>query len=326
MSRFAKNLVAGTLAIPFLALAALALPGVARCAGVEAVYDPAVGSRWTIVSESRDEKAQDGKLTETTSFTRREELTFIEKAGAEYRISTVLRSYETQGGTVESTAVEALLGALRNVVVRGVLDSGGKPVRVENLEEVVAAQKQGIERVVDALTDKPAMAAKLRGLLEAVTSNSARDPDSVARWYLESLALLSVTQNTGLALGEERRTAKSSPNPFGGDPIKTNEVLRLVEADPAAAKLKLVRTISYDPAAMKEVSIALAKKLLDGSSADAMEKLMSQISLSMEDRAEFVVENGMTLSVSETSVETVNALGHSIGKQGRNQVTVAPLD
>ena len=325
MSTFAKNLAAGPLAVLLLSLVLLGLPGVARAGGVEAVYDPAVGSRWSIVSDSRDEKAEDGKTTKATSFTRNEELTFVEKTDAGYRISTVLRSYETRGRTIESTTVEALLSALRDVVIRAVVDSGGKPVQVENLEEVVAAQKQGMERVVAALTDKPADAAKIRELLDTLTANAARDPDNAARWYLETLALLSIGQNTGLDVGEERRTAKSSPNPFGGDPIKTNEVLRLVEADAATKKLKLVRIVSYDPAAMKEVGLALAKKLLSGGTADALEKIMSQISLSMEDRAEFVVENGMTRSVTETTIETVNALGHSIGKQARNQVTVTPL-
>src|SRR5579864_3430422 len=108
----------------------------------QAPYDPPVGSRWSIVSEGKEEKIQDGKSVETTTFTRKEELTIVEKTATGFRVSTVLRAADFHGGKAE-TGANALLGALRDVVIRGVVDQSGKPIRIENLEEVAAAHKKG---------------------------------------------------------------------------------------------------------------------------------------------------------------------------------------
>jgi hypothetical protein len=158
-------------------------------------------------------KTQDGKPTATTTFTRQEELTIVEKVSTGYRISTVLRSYDWQSDTTD--AAKALLGALRDVVIRAEIDQSGKPVRIENLDEVVRAYKEGFERMIATFSDKPEVAEKMRELLSAIMT-TASDPDRAAQWFLETVALLSAAQNTGLGVGEERRTSKPSPNPFGG--------------------------------------------------------------------------------------------------------------
>src|SRR5262249_14753002 len=80
-------------------------------------YDPPVGSRWSVVTEGREEKLQDGKATETTTFTRKEELSIVEKTETGYRVTAVQRGYDFHGGKAEN-GVAALLGALQDVVVR----------------------------------------------------------------------------------------------------------------------------------------------------------------------------------------------------------------
>ena len=253
-----------------------------------APYDPPVPSRWTIVGERHEEKTQDGKIVATASSRRKEELTIVEKTATGYRISFVLRSFDTDGETNESIAEKALLGGLRDVTIRAVLDQDGKPLRLENLEEVVAAHKQAIDRVIAAFSDKPAAAAKIRELFGMInmTPNSS---DETATWYLETVTLLSSAQNTGLRVGEERRDSKAAPNPLGGDPIKTEVVSRLVEADPATGKAKLTHTVIYDPDVMKELTVALMKKLLGTMPPDA-EKVIKDMSIAMAGSAEFIVE------------------------------------
>jgi hypothetical protein len=290
-----------------------------------ASYDPPIPSRWTIVAERHEEKTQDSKIVATTSGRRKEELTIVEKTATGYRISVVLRSFDTDGDTNESITEKALLGALRDVTIRAVVDQGGKPLQIENLEEVVTAHKRGFDQVVAAFSDKPAAAAKIRELLDTIMSMTTRNPDETAAWYLETVALLSTAQNTGLAVGEERHASKSSANPFGGDPIKTETVLRLVEVNPATGRAKLVRTLTYDAAAMKALTIALLKKMTGGVPPQEAEKVMKEMSLSMEDSTEFIVENGMTRSVTGDSRETVKAMGHSISKHEHDQVTIAGI-
>ena len=297
---------------------------VAAAEAVHQPYDPPVGSRWTIVSEGREEKTQDGKSSATMTSSRTEELTIVEKTPAGYRISTVLRGFDMHGEPSQTVAANALLGALRDVVVKAIVDQGGKPLRIDNLDEVAAATRQGFERMLDGFKDKPQVADKIRELLEPMLARTEQDPDEAARWYLETVSKLSIAQNASLGIGEERRDSKPSPNPFGGEPIKTNTVLRLVEADAVTGKAKLVLTQAYDPAALKEFTATLAKKIVSGASLDEMQKVMDQMSLSIDDRTEFVVEHGMTRSVSEDSLTTVKALGHAISKHERNQITVAP--
>jgi len=323
MGRLTQIVLARAFLAMVYAAGVILYPLAAAGAGDVTAYNPPVPSRWTIVAERHEEKTQDGKIVATANSSRKEELTIVEKTATEYRISFVLRSFDTDGDTNESIAEKALLGGLRDVTVRAVLDEGGKPLRLENLEEVVAAHKQAIDRVIAAFSGKPAAAAKIRelfGMISATPSN----PGETAAWYLETVTLLSSAQNTGLQVGEERRDSKATPNPFGGDPIKADVVSRLVEADPASGKAKLTRTVIYDPAVMKELTVALMKKLLGAMPADA-EKVIKDLSIAMEGSAEFIVEAGMTRSVTEDSGEAVKALGHAMSKHERNQVTVTPM-
>lgn len=319
----AKSIAAAALAA-ILFLGGSPLRPSAAAEPAVAPYDPPPGSRWKIVSEGRDEKIQDGKSVGTTTVMRSEELMIVEKTAAGFRVTSVLRNYEIHGGKVE-IGVEALLGALRGVVVHGVVDGAGKPVRIENLDEVVAAHKKGLDAMVATFSDKPEVAAKIRELLQPMLSRIAQNPDDAAQWYLDTLKQLSLAQNAGLQVGEERHSSQATMSPFGGAPIKTNVSLRLVEADPAAGTARLVRTQAYDPVALKEFITAVAKKLATGASLDQLDTVMKEISLSMDERTEFNLEHGMTRSVSEDSSANIKAMSHAMSKHEHNQITVTAM-
>ncbi len=104
MGRHIRVLLAGLLSAVVFANCA------ARADGAAAPYDPPVGSRWTITSEGREEKTQDGTATATITFTRKEELKFVEKVATGYRISAVLRSYDWQGDRMAGAA-ECVVGS-----------------------------------------------------------------------------------------------------------------------------------------------------------------------------------------------------------------------
>ena len=291
---------------------------------VQSAYDPPVGSRWSIVSEGREEKFQDGKSVETTTSTRKEELTIVEKTATGYRISSVIRSFDFHGGRAEAGA-NALVGAVRDVVVRGVVDEAGRPVLIENLEEVEKAHRQGFDRMLETFRDNPAAVAKIRALLEPLLAQIAQDPKEAAQWYLDTLRQLSVAQNSGLRTGEERRTSDTTSSPLGGGAIKTNVTLRLVEADPATGKAKLLRTQAYDPEALKALVAELAKRVVSGSSLDELQKVMKEMSLAMDDRTEFILEHGMTTSVSENSSLEAKAMGHVVSKREQSEISVTAM-
>jgi hypothetical protein len=325
MSITPRRIAAATVAALVIALGvSLQPPPAVAAEAAVAPYDPPVGSRWKIVTEGREEKTQDGKQVATTDSTRTEELTIVEKTATGFRVSTVLRGYEVHGGQAEIGA-EALLGALRGVVIHGVVDRTGKPVQIENLGEVAAAHKKGFDAMIATFKDKPEVAAKIRELLEPLLQRVAQNPDEAAQMYLDTLKQLSLAQNTGLSVGEERRSSEGAPSLFGGAPIKTNITLRLVEADPATEKAKLVRTQAYDPAALKEFITEVAKKIVTGASLDQLDKVMKEMALSMDDRTEFAVEHGMTRSVTEESSVGLKAMSHAMSKHEHNQITVSAI-
>ena len=76
---------------------------------------------------------------------------------------------------------------------------------------------------------------------------------------------------------------------------------------------------------MKELTVALMKKIIGATPPQEAEKVMKDMSIAMEGSAAFIVENGMTRSVTEDSGETLKALGHAMSKHEHNQVTVTPM-
>lgn len=299
-------------------------PSALPAEGAALPYSPPVGSRWTIVTQGSEEKIQDGKSVATITSTRKEELAVVEKTATGYRISSVLRDYEMHGDNSDAVVANALLGALRDVVVRAEVDQRGKPVRIDNLDEVVQAHRQALDKIVAAFSEKPQVAEKIRELLTPVMESVAKNPNEAAQWYLETVAQLSGAQDTGLGVGEERHTAKTVASPFGGE-IKTNVSLRLEKADTASGRATLVQIQTYDPEALKEFIAVVAKKVAGGATAAELEKVTKEMSLSMDDRTEFSVEQGMTRSVSEDSSMTAKALGHAMSKHEHNQITVTAM-
>jgi hypothetical protein len=104
-----------------------------------------------------------------------------------------------------------------------------------------------------------------------------------------------------------------------------NTTLRLVTADPASGKVTLVRTEAFDPEDLKEFTITMAKKVVSGNSLDQLEKVMSQIVLSTDDRTEFIVEKGMTRLITQDSLLSVKAMGHAVDKREHNRVSVTSM-
>ncbi|HTZ35179.1 MAG TPA: hypothetical protein VMB84_04075 [Stellaceae bacterium] len=307
-----------------LALAATA-PGRARADGPGAAYDPPVGSRWAITSAGHEERVLAGK-TVLSDTTRKEEFTIVGKKPEGWRVDFVLRSYEASGESKTGAAGVALFGAVRDVVIHAALDPAGKPQRIENLAEVQAAFDRGFDRMLEVIGDAQ-VRAKTRAMLQGYLASVTQDPESAAQAFLDDLALFAVAQNTGLKPGEERRTTEQSPSPFGGDPLKLTSVLRLAEADPAGDKLRYVQTDIFDPVEMKAMTLAIIQRLglAEGDSAAEFEKLMKEVSLSMEGGATFEVEHGMTRRVAQDSRFALTARGVTVTKHEHIAVTVTPM-
>jgi hypothetical protein len=309
-----KPMIVGALG----AFLAMTIPAQARAA--EALYDPPVGSRWTIHSQMREDDTRPGQST-TTIITHDADFSIVEKTDQGFRIAYAMRDFDVQGDTMQAKLSRLALNALRGVVVQATTDASGKPLSIENLPEVQAAFGKAMDAIVAPFADKPDVAAKMRAMIDAI---SRRDGDKSPDLLIEDLPLLAVAQNTHLALGQTREEAKLSPSPFGGQPFKTNLTLRLVDVDNDTGARRLIRTSAYDEAALRGFVVdAVAKLGMQGDSAK-IEQMMRQMTLSNNGQTEFTVEHGMTRTVKDDTMLTVNAMGMTANKHQQTQITVAP--
>jgi hypothetical protein len=327
-SRFVSTIRNG--ALPALAMvcgiaASSHFVGCARADGIGPPYDPPAGSRWSIQSEEHNGKSLAGK-TSATGSTRKEDFIIVEKTAAGFRADTVTRAYEATGNQKESVAGSALFGALRDVVIHVELDKSGKPLRIANLEEVRAAIRKGLDAALEVIDDAK-IKAKMHELLGAYLESATQTPETAAENFLDNLSLLATAQNTGLKLGEERRSIIDAPNPFGGESLQTPSVLRVTNADAAGDAITITETDFMDPAKMKKLALDMLKQLgmTEGKSGADAETLMREATLLTDYHTEFKVQKGMTRTVAAEANFTLSAQGLTLIKRDRTVVTVTPM-
>src|SRR3569832_2796108 len=113
-----------------VAVAARAICEAAPGYGAERVYDPPVGSRWTVETETRGEEMRpDGTATPVSKA--RAELTIEQKTADGFRISYVPRGAVIEGSARSVPLRRAYLKLLENVVIRASTDLSGKPLHVD---------------------------------------------------------------------------------------------------------------------------------------------------------------------------------------------------
>jgi len=309
--------IVGALAASLVTLSAIA-PAAAD--PVQSLYDPPVGSRWTIHTQSREDDTRVGKAS-TTTVTYAAEFKIIEKTPLGFRLTYVMRDLDIRGDAPNTALSKVLLQPRIGVVNQVTADRNGKPVRVDNFADVQAAYQKGIADTVAAFAAHapPEAATKMHGILDA---SIPRDPENAAAG-MDDLPLLALGQNTGLALDEVRNGAEVASSPLSGEPINTTTTLRLTHVDAAGDKQTLVRTETYDPAAMKRFALDAIKKLAP-EAREKLNEIEAQMSATRVDRTEFTVEHGMTRAVSADSITEIEEAGLTLTKHQHKEITVTP--
>jgi hypothetical protein len=291
----------------------------------ERPYNPPVGSRWIIESETSAEQVRpDGPRTSLIKI--RAELTIDEKTADGFRVSYVNRGATAEGNDPSLPLLRSTIKALENVTIRATTDASGKPIRIDNLDEAKAAMRAMNEELLEPFKDKPQLVAMFNQMM---SHKIEVDAGQAASSYVEELSLLAKAQGTGMNLGDVRRSSKTLDNPLGGGGLKSNTAVEMTSADAATGKLTFVNSTSYDAESMKDFMQSFAKKLLvpaAGSNAkpEQVETLINSIKLSLDQREVFEVEDGMTRKISEKSVTTSGAVGHTLSKTETRTITVTP--
>jgi hypothetical protein len=316
---------AGACAVAVAALLLLHIAQAPAADGVERPYNPPVGSRWIIETETEintDDVKPDGP--QNSLIKTRAELTIEEKTPEGFRITYIIRGASAEGNSKMVPLVRASVKAMENVAFRATTDRAGKPVRIDNLDEAKAAMRNMVGTLTAQFQDKPQVVALLN---QVVARLIEVDTGEAAAAYIDDVPALALAQNTGMKLGEIRRSSMSVDNPLGGGAaMKSNMAFELTEVDAATGNRKFVNTTSYDPAAMKDFMQSVTKKMLaasgDSTKPEQIDSLVKSMQLSQDERAVFEVEDGMTRKITERSVMIVRAMGHNLSKTETRTMTV----
>jgi hypothetical protein len=312
-------------AIGLAALACLAAQPAAAQKWIERPYDPPVGSRWSVVTQAESDETRVAGERNMRQISTRAEFTVEQKLPDGYRIAYVNREIKMTGTAPGTDIAEAAFGAMKDIVIRARTDAAGKPLVVENIDEVKLTMAKVVERIATAFEKKPQVAALVRQMMNGIL---LVDGATAASVYMEDLPVLAAGQNTGLQPGASRREEEQVPSPFGAAAIKSVLITRLTSWDEATGKARFTRTREMDREALKQVTIDIASRLITASGdKDSPEMIaaLKQISFSVDNEVVIDVEGGMTRAIEDRSTTLASVMGQTFRKVEKKVVRVTPL-
>jgi hypothetical protein len=303
---------------------ALALSAQAFAQGYAArPYDPPVGSRWQIVTQT--DSREDREATRRDQHVAMSaELTIEQKLPDGFRIAYVNRGIEVSGNAPGTEIAAAAFQTMKDIVVHARTDRSGKPVAIENLDEIRGKMRTVVDKMVNAFQAKPQLAAVMKDMLNTML---VVDGAEAARLYIEDVPALASVQNTGLKPGEERQSTEEVSNPLGGT-LRSVVTTKLTSFDAAKGTALYRRSRSLDKDALQAFVLAMVRKLqpaADGQITPQMVEAMKQIVFTMTSESVFTVEDGMTRGIVENSTIEVSLAGHTFTKAEKKTVAVTPL-
>ena len=287
---------------PLLLLLLVMAPGVTNAADwVERPFDPAIGSRWFVATEATKEDSHQG-ANQTTQTNSRYEITWEAKTDDGYRMSAVARDVSVTGNTPMAALMDSALGSVKGIVIRATTNRSGRPIRIENLDEVRQTMTAVIDKIITSTQGTPEVGQMVRNLIAPMLNV---DGEHAATLYLEELAMLSLAQNTGMKPGEERRETLESANPFGGSPVMSNVTMVIVNADAATGNVTYRQSQTFDPEVVRALMENVVRQTLEAAAKlpgskvppnaeDIVMQMMKQATMSMGTQTEFDVTGGMT--------------------------------
>jgi hypothetical protein len=307
------------------ALLVLAASGASAQTWIERPYNPPVGSRWIVNSESTSEEVRSGGPRNTATKARSEFTIEDKTAAGGFKVVYVSRDVQIEGNTPGVAIMRQVVDVMKDITVRGTTDASGKPVRVDNLDEARTSMRKVVDRLVGMFKDKPQITQFIESFMGGLL---IVDEKRAAATYLEYLPQLALGQNTGLKVGEVRRSVEEIPSPLGNGTLKTNLALQIVKADPATGKVSLLQTTTYDPVSIKEFSANAAKQLMIAADEKIpraeFDEMMKKMSMTLDGRLEIEVEDGMTRRMVDTTITTASLMGITFNKREVKITTVTP--
>jgi hypothetical protein len=288
----------------------------------ELPYNPTVGSRWIVESQSDEvDNRPDG--VQTTHIKSRGELTIEAKTEHGFRIAYVTRDISVDGDAPSVALMKPVLALFKGWELHAATDAAGKPIDIENLAEAKAKGRSFVEQSLNSFS-APKVAEAIRPIFDSMLNV---DGAAAAKTYLEEVSALSAGQNTGLKLGETRQEPSEFANPLGGAPIKTTGTFKVAAADPKSGAVDFVRDSRIDPEGMKQFALDFMQRLSAASDKPLPQNVVDMIKsvrLSIDEHDVIEVQDGMTRSIREEGSIVLNGMGHTLTKKTTRIITVTP--
>lgn len=321
----ARHMLAVIAIVGASASAALAQSGAQSGPWTERPYNPPVGSKWSIVSVSETEELRPPNGNRNQQIRTVSELTIEEKLADGFRVSFVTRDLQVTGNTPGAAIGAAAFGAVKGIVVHARTDASGKPVSVENLDEVKGVLKAVIDKVADSAKSNPQVAAIIRQMLEGML---VADDKAAVKALMEDPIALSAGQNTGLKPGEVKREANNVPSPIGGGVLKSTLITQLTQWDDKAGTARVTRQREMDAEALKDFVVEMARKLSAAASdkvTPEMIEMMKKVSMEITSTTNYDTRDGMTTGIEDSGTTVASFAGVTFRKFEKKTVTVTPM-
>ena len=301
-------------------VAALIVASAALAETVERRFNPPVGSRWTIESNETEKDEATGDPTTTSTKKTTALLTYEAKLPDGYRISYQTTESTYEGDTDDPAEMHAGAAAMCGLTYRVVTDLSGKPLRVENLEDVRAALRKMIEATTGAVAN-PQVADAAKKMMAGI----AEEDDKQAAQHIGPLKRMSLAQNSGLKPGESRQQTITETESFSPTPKHDTVTVTLLDAAPDRAKAHYRITEVSDPEAARAMLLAVVGRL-DPTDPEVRDQIaaIKQMVLRQEATVEIDVVDGMTRNLDIDTV-TERHLGASSARISTHEaVTISP--
>jgi hypothetical protein len=291
-SRWSSPIAVGAATV----VAALIFTKSAVAETIERPFNPPIGSRWTIES-IETEKDEGGDPTTTSTKKTTQLLTYAAKLPDGYRISFQTTASTFEGDTDDPAMMRAAAAAMRGLTYRVVTDLSGKPLRVENLDEVRAALRKLVDVTTGTLADPQVIDAAKK-----MMAGMADQDDKQAAEHVGRLRMIALGQNTGFKPGESRQRTFDESSSFP-TPIRQAQTVTLLDMTPDGAKAHYRVTEVSDPESMRALLLALIGKF-DTSDPQVREQIdaIKQMVLRQESQIEIEVIDGMTRNLDIVSI------------------------
>ena len=301
-----------------IVIAALIFAKSAVAESVECPFNPPVGSHWTI--ESIVAETDEGDATTTSTKKSTQLLTYEEKVPDGFRISFQTTAYTFEGNTDNAVMMRAGAAVMRALTYRVVTDLSGKPLRVENLDEVRVTLRKMADTISGTLDDQAVAEASKKVMADMFDKDEKQAAEHVGR-----LRMMALGQNTGLKPGESRQQTFDEFMGRGIPPIRQTQTVTLLDMAPDGVKAHYRVTEVSDPESARAMLLSLVGKL-DNSDPEVREQIdaIKKMVLRQESQIEIDVVDGMTRKLDIVSI-TERRLGNEGTRITTHEaLTVAP--